>query len=130
MAEQCKINQRQEMHSDKVWTDITTQNTFKYHQTYLANLPNWPKYLGYFWVSIVGVSSHLISVARLATAVLGRLGIWTYRTSCLYQPYHRPAACPLYKALHTTKTIKNKREKLRHRDKAISDIPFMIQSHA
>ena len=30
-----------------MWADNATQNTLKYITTYLANLPNWPKYLGY-----------------------------------------------------------------------------------
>ena len=33
-------------------------------------------------------------------------------------------------SFHTTKTVRNKWEKLEHIGKAIFDIPFMIQSHA
>ena len=36
-----------EIHSDKIWADIATKNTLKYLTTYSADLPNWPKYLGY-----------------------------------------------------------------------------------
>ena len=51
-------NQGLGMHSEKIWTNITT---------YFADLPNWPKYLEYlktiyFLVSVVSGSSHLISV--------------------------------------------------------------------
>ena len=34
------------------------------------------------------------------------------------------------KVVHTTKTVRNKLEKLKNIGKVIFDIPFMIQSHA
>ena len=35
------------IHIDKIWADSTTKNTLIYLKTYSADLPNWPKYLGY-----------------------------------------------------------------------------------
>jgi len=43
--------------SDKIWADSTIKNTLKYLKTFLADLPNRPKYLGY-----LKKSSHLVSV--------------------------------------------------------------------
>ena len=48
------------IHSGTIWTVTTSKNNQKYIKTYSVDLPNWPKYLGYFkksyhWVSVVRV---------------------------------------------------------------------------
>ena len=46
---------------DKIWSDITTKSTLKYLKTYLADLPNQPKYLGCFKKVLI---SHWVFVVR------------------------------------------------------------------
>ena len=44
------------IHNDKIWEDNATENTLKYFTIYLADLPNWTKYLGYL------KNSHCVSL--------------------------------------------------------------------
>ena len=47
-------NLRLGIQSDKIWADSTTQSTLKYLAIYSADMPNWPRYLGYLKKTLIG----------------------------------------------------------------------------
>ena len=67
------------IHRDKIWADSTTKNTLKYLKSYSADLPNQPKYIGYFkkcshWVSVVCESRHAAQNDMMTCESLKNLG--------------------------------------------------------